>query len=93
MNVAPRTSWAAILAVLSGGFAVLCGLFTILGASDWFLVGIVVFSLLAISLQACASRWIKTSGGRLKGLSGAGCLLVMIPAAVLLGFVVLPLFM
>jgi hypothetical protein len=93
MGDSPRTSWAALLAVFSGGLAVVCGLFTVLGASDWFLAGIVVFSLFAIILQTYASRWIKASGGRLKGLSGAGCLLTLIPAAVLLGFVVMPLFM
>ncbi len=89
MNHTPRTSWTAMLAVLSGFLAVLCGLLTVLGTSDGFLVGIVVFSLLAIILRICASRWIKASGGRLKGVSLLGYL---IAGAVLLGFVVMPLF-
>jgi hypothetical protein len=90
MDGATRTSGKAVAAFLAAELSVVCGVMVLVSTSDLFLLGIVLFAVLAFLLGVWS--WVEILrashplGG--KGLAGLGMTIPLV--GLILGFLLLP---
>lgn len=90
METAAPTSGKAVAAFLAGVTSVVCGVLTLATRSDWFLVGIILFWLLAIVLGVRSRAEIRRADDQLNGKTLAGWGMGVPAVGFALGFLLLP---
>jgi hypothetical protein len=90
MSPAIRTSRTVVAAFLSGLLAFACGVLAVASESDVFLLGVVLFAVLAVVLGIFGWVRVWRAPDRLRGKALAGWCVGLPVGAVALGFLLLP---